>query len=333
MAAVARIHLDVEVSEPGVAHGLQKAYGLGHDRLVGAAHNSERVAHAHGPHILQKRLAERGEAHLSVPIGVGSEDAHARVIAGDRLLDEELPLVAAVLHGCKRRPKLRRVAQEEDLLLAGEVGVVVGGRGCGLRHHGEGEGEGKCHGGRVVAVCAGVEHHGARHGHADFRAQLVEAILLGEPVQQIFANVGDDEGLLQHGAVLDDEPHVPIAAAEQKQRAVAEALGSVGQGGKEHRRPLKVRHHAIYEDGGVAAHVAVDLGKHQGHDAVSFVEGPGEAVGADVSAEDHRQHIGGVRLLHETHLLNIARFRSGEMIGKPSITLPIAKADESVRRA
>lgn len=64
----------------------------------------------------------------------------------------------------------------------------------------------------------------------------------------------------------------------------------------------------------------------------SFVEGPGDTVGADVSAEDHRQHVGGVRLLHETHLLNIARFRSGEMIGKPSITLPIAKADESVRR-
>lgn len=285
----------------------------------------------HGPHILQKRLAERGEAHLSVTVGVGGENAHARVVAGNHLLDEEFPLVAAGLHRRKRRLQLRRVAQEEHLLLAGEVGIVVGGRGCGLRHHGEGEG--KCHGGRVVAVCAGVEHHGARHGHADFRAQLIEAILLGEPVQQVFANVGDDEGLLQHGAVLDDEPHVPIAAAEQKQRAVAEALGSVGQGGEEHRRPLKVRHHAIYEDGGVAAHVAVGLGKYQGHDAVSFVEGPGEAVGADVSAEDHRQHIGDVDILHRAHLLNFARLRSGEMIGKPSITLPIAKADESVRRA
>lgn len=251
VTAVARVHLDVEVRETGVAHGLQKARGLGHDRLVGAAHDGERVAHAHGPHILQKRLAERGEAHLSVPIGVGGEDAHARVVAGDRLLDEELPLVAAALHGCKRRSKFRRVAQKEDLLLAGEVGIVVGGRGCGLRHHGEGEG--KCHGGRVVAVCAGVEHHGARHGHADFRAQLIEAILLGEPVQQVFANVGDDEGLLQHGAVLDDEAHVPVAAAEQKQRAVAEALGSVGQGGEEDRRPLQVRHHAVREDGGVAA--------------------------------------------------------------------------------
>ena len=296
MAAVARIHFDVEVREPGVADSFQKARGLGHDRLVGAAHDGERVAHAHGSHIFQKRLSERGEAHLSVLVGVGSEDAHARVVAGDHLLDEELPLVAAALHGRKRRPKLRRVAQEEDLLLAGEVGIVVGGRGCGFCHHGEGEG--KYHGGRVVAVCAGVEHHGARRGHADFRAQFVEAILLGEPVQQIFANVGDDEGLLQHGAVLNDEPHVPIAAAEQKQRAVAEALGSVGQGGEEHRRPLQVRHHAVHEDGGVAAHMARGLREHQGHDAVGLVEGPGETVGADVSAEDHRQHVGGIDILH-----------------------------------
>ena len=331
MAVVARVHLDVEVRETGVAHGLQKARGLGHDRLVGAAHNGERVAHAHGPHILQERLAERGEAHLSVLVRVGGEDAHARVVAGDRLLDEELPLVAAALHGCKRRPKLRRVAQEEDLLFAGEVGVVVGGRGSGLGHHGEGEGE--CHAGGIVAARAGIEHHGARRGHADFRAQFVEAILLGEPVQQIFANVGDDEGLLQHGTVLNDEPHVPIAAAEQKQRAVAEALGSVGQGGEEHRRPFQMRHHAVHKDGGVAAHVAVGLGKHQGHDAVSLVEGPGEAVGADVFAEDHRQYIGGVDILHRAHLLTFARLRSGEMIGKPSITLPIANADESVRRA
>ena len=331
VAAVARIHLDVEVRESGVADSLQKARGLGHDGLVGAAHDGERIAHPHGPHILQKRLAERGEAHLSVTVGVGGENAHARVVAGNHLLDEEFPLVAAGLHRRKRRLQLRRVAQEEHLLLAGKIGIVVGRRGSGLGHHGEGEGE--CHAGGIVAVRAGVEHHGARHGHAHFGAQRVEAILLGEPVQQFLVDVGDDEGLLQHGAVLHDEAHVPVAAAEQKQRAVAEALGSVGQGGEEDRRPLQVRHHAVREDGGVAAQVARGLREHQGHDAVGLVEGPGDTVGADVSAEDHRQHVGGVRLLHETHLLNIARFRSGEMIGKPSITLPIAKADESVRRA
>ena len=62
--------------------------------------------------------------------GLNGEDAHARVVAGDRLLDEELPLVAAALHGCKRRSKLRRVAQEEDLvdidfrLLEGYSGIL-----------------------------------------------------------------------------------------------------------------------------------------------------------------------------------------------------------------
>ena len=42
----------------------------------------------------------------------------------------------------------------------------------------------------------------------------------------------------------------------------------------------------------------VGLREHQGHDAVGLVEGPGETVGADVSAEDHRQHVGGIDILH-----------------------------------
>nr|WP_290072586.1 hypothetical protein [Adlercreutzia caecimuris] len=302
VAAIARIHLDVEVREAGVAHGLQKPRRLGHDGFVYSAHNGQRVAHPHGPHVFQKRLAEGGEAHFSRLIGIGGQDAHMGVVTGNGLLNEKRSVVAAFLHGAEHAGELGAVAGEEHLLLAGKVGIVVGRRGGGLGHDGEGEGE--LQRGGVELRVGQIHHNGARGGHADFGAQGVETLLVGEAVQEILTDVGDDEGVFELGAHLHDGAHVPVTAAEQQQGAVVEALGHIGQGGQQHLAALQMRYHPVHEDGGVAAHVAVGLGQHEGDDAVGLVEGSGQAVGADVAPQYHRQHVGGVRFLHGAQLLN-----------------------------
>ncbi len=66
---------------------------------------------------------------------------------------------------------------------------------------------------------------------------------------------------------------------------MVEALGHIGQGGQQHLAALQMRYHPVHEDGGVAAHMAVGLGQHEGHDAVGLMESPRQAVGTDVAPE------------------------------------------------
>jgi hypothetical protein len=284
-APVAGVQLEVEVRPAGPADVLQQPAGVLDGDLVVVGEDRCGVADRAGCVLLQEHLTERGVADPRGPVGVGGEDPHAGVVAGDQVLDDEGLAVAGAADPGQQVEQVRARTHDEALALAGEAHLGVGDRARRLGEHGEGQTLG-------AGVCAAraVHDHRARVGDAELLAEPAEGRLVRQPLQQRALHVGDRQVRAQPVAHPDQQRHQPVGAGQHDRgRAV------VGRDAVQHVDEDVGLRHARLEDVVEdlrARHQAGRGGRdHRGGHAVVLVEVPGQAVGADVPAEHDRADV------------------------------------------
>ena len=249
VCARARIDLDVEVGEAGVAHRFEEAARIFHDARVLAADDRHGVSDAHGLLVLEQRLPERREAHAARAVAVGGEDAHLGVVAGE---------VDGVLHVVRERAWVRYthgVAQRVEAVLEHEaVEQLLGDVGDD--------------------VPGAFELRAVFHDEAHVPVAACEQ-------DEFDRRVGCGRLRVRWGGWRCRMGFVGVCRL-----CAASVLAlDVFERAEEDLLAVHVGDDEIVEDARIGAEVASALAHDEGFDTVRFVKRAGEAVCGDVSAE------------------------------------------------
>ena len=287
--AVALVQLDVEVREAAVARALEEALGARDDLGLSLAHDAQRVAECCGVVVLQAYDAARHHAHLARGVRECGERADGVVAAGDEVLQHQLVVVIGGADVAPHLSQLLGAFDLVDLALAGDVGVLELRRVRRLRDQRVGE---VLHRQLGWAALAAVEVPGAGVGDVQFVAQLVEAALLRDVVQQVEVDVGNRvAGRFQARLSRRQHARVAVVAAQHQQHTVGVLGAHLGGHALERVveafRLVDERLQAVVGEAARRQHLDVLRGQHDGAlDAVGAVQLADVAVGQDVAAYD-----------------------------------------------
>ena len=224
----------------------------GIDVLVRVRDDGRIVADAHGSAVLEHGMPQREERDRAVLAHVAVHDAHVAVVAGDEVLDHELPLVARGEGSTDR-----------------------------LGQHGEAEGQlGE------PSLVLGADGHRAGVGHARALAEGVEAGLVVELVED--ARTGADAAVagVQLGLVVGEEQRVVVAAGYD-QGDLAREVRRVGVEELDEARGVEdVGVAALLDKLGVACGGEGEAAVADAGHAVALPEGARHAVGPDLGSQE-----------------------------------------------
>jgi hypothetical protein len=212
VAAVTRVVLGVKAAHAVVAHLLEEARSRGGHLLVWLGDNGDGVANGAGVVVLEAHVAADRKDRVGVLVDVAVEGVHVGVTTRHKLLHDEAVVVAGVLERRVDPAQLLRCLDDEDLLLALELRVVVVGRVGRLGHQRVGEA-------LIVGNSAlerAVEEARLGVGHAHLLAHLVEVLLLRDKVEYVKVHDWGVVPPLELWLVLRDDTRVEVAAGHEE---------------------------------------------------------------------------------------------------------------------
>ena len=261
-----------------------EALGVLDQLLMALQQNGDRVADARGRMVLQHHASARNGTHDALLVRKRGERADGVVIAGDKVLNHQLLVVAGAAQQAKDARELGGLVDLVDLLLSGKIHQVVA---RGIRRLGD-----KRIGERLgvddrIGVAA-VKRPGLGVGHAQLFADLVETALLRDVVEHLKAVVRDDIEVGKLAGVLADDAHVPVGTAQKHGHLACGRpfLAQAAQQGRDGRRALvHLGRHAVVGKTARRRHAHVHAGKDDGLDAVGLVEAARIGVREHVAAQ------------------------------------------------
>ena len=241
--------------------------------------------------VLKQHAARRPHADVAVLVGEARDGAQAVVGAGDEVLHDELLVIGARLQVAEELRELLGALDGVDLLLVGDVGVVVARR---VRRLGDKRVAELLH--RNLRLCVGAvvdPRLGVRH--ANLLADGVEALLLRDLVEQGEIDVGHHIPLLELGLVLREGAHVPVGRAGEHKAHLA--LGGnlcalLAQSLHEVVALVDVGHDHVGAQAARRDLLDLEAREHDGLDAVGLMEAAHPSVGEQVTADDDGLQVG-----------------------------------------
>jgi len=292
---VAGVVLEVEVRIADPLELGEQPHGLVDDLAVLAGEDRGRNTEQAGRVLLDERAPIGREADLGVPVAVAREDPHARVVAGDHVLQDQLGAVARPGDPLQQAAQLLGRRHLVDLGLALERHRVPRARRGRLEDQGI---AGLGHE-RVVCRPAGfrvhVEDRRGRDRHPGPHRDLGEGVLAGGDLEGPGADVGHLPRLVELLAHGVDDVDQGVRCREQ----------DLGLGEARKVRPLQRRGENDrvvgvgtvddLEDRGVVGDPRRGAGDDERLHAVLLMEGAHQRVATDVGTDDH----GDERLLRD----------------------------------
>ncbi len=275
--------LDVEVGKAGKVQGLQEEPEFFTQLVVGLGDDDGVIADAVGGMLLQEHVAQAHEPDLGVGAGVAGEHPHKAVVPGDELLNDHGVGVPGGVDPVQGGLQSLPGGEAEHLLAAGEIVLPVGHAVGGLTDVRGAEGELE-----VMAHLPAVDE-GAGVVDAELVAQLIEFLLVGEPVHQIVVDVGGDHVGGELIPVAGRQLHIAVAAADDQHRLVRVLPGIAAHVLEERGPVLILGADPVVQNGALIAHAGGELAVGGGPDAVGLMKGPGHAVHVDIPAEQEGQ--------------------------------------------
>ena len=270
---------------------LQELRSLGGNLVVAVEHDAHGVADGGGHMVLEQHAARRPHADVAVFVGEARDGAQTVIGSGDEVLHDELLVIGARLQVAEELRKLLGALDGVDLLLVGDVGVVVTRRVRGLGDERVTE---LLHRDLRLGVGA-VVHPRLGVRHADLLADSVEALLLRNLVEQGEIDVGHHIPLLEFGLVLREGAHIPVGrTGEHKAHlALGGNLGALlAQSLHEVVALVDVGHNHIGAQAARRDLLDLEAREHDGLDAVGLMEAAHPSVGEQVTADDDGLQVG-----------------------------------------
>ena len=286
--AVARVVLEVEVRIADPPQLRQQPRRLGDHLAVDAGENGCRDAQLAGGVLLDEGLPPGREPHVGVAVAVAREDPHARVVAGDPVLQDQLVAVPGRVDARHQLLQLGLGGHLVHLGLALEAHAMPRRR-CG-RLEDQRERAGCLN--LVPVIAPQVDDGGRRRADPGLLGHLVERVLAGGPLQHLDADVGHPEPGAHPISDGDDLLHEGVRGREQQHR----------NGDVRERRPREGAHKGVLveqvgavdllHDGGVVRDPGVAAGDDERPHPITLVEGPSQRIGADVATKDDGDELG-----------------------------------------
>ena len=284
--SVAAVVLDVKVGHPRVVDLFQKGLHGPVELLVIVRRDHHVVADGDWVGIFQKRVSQTHHLDLVILVHIGVQDPHVGVIARDKVLQDQVFLVAVGVDLAHDVLEFGKILNDEGLLAAFKLHVQPGNRIFGLKRDREGEGHVFI---RTVLVVLHGNDVGLWIWQTVLLADLIEAFFGDQLFQQVIVNVGHDKGLLQFGLVLGQEFGVAVPARDQNDRlrVVLVFLDLVAHDFNKGWVFRKARVDLDINDVGVAGRSQGGSTPGLNLDSVSFMEGARHPVDVDVAAQQN----------------------------------------------